>query len=86
METDNDTLMVPLVDCPWCGEKDVPQSYEGTWSKEGSLDVVIWVCSNCGKLPSLFHSVVIKRWVTAAELEAQGWKLQPKGGTRWKRE
>jgi len=67
---------VPVIDCPECGAKDSPMSYEGTYTKKGHPDIVLWTCSACGKVANITHDIIIKRWITAEELEAMGYSKE----------
>jgi len=66
--------MIPIIDCPLCGAKDVPMSYEGTFTKEGFPEIELWTCTNCKKVPYVEEDVPIKRWITTEELEKMGWE------------
>ena len=73
----------PVIDCPVCGAKDVVMSCEGTYiRREEPKQITVWSCSACGKVPNIEHDIVIKRWVTTAELEAMGWKPGIEEGDR----
>lgn len=74
-----DKKVIPIVDCPSCGAKDVPLSFEGEFTKKGRPDVVVYTCSNCNKVPNVAEDLKVKRYISIKELEELGWK-QDKGG------
>jgi len=65
--------VVPVIDCPICGAKDVPLSLETAMTKEGSPDIEIWSCSKCGKVPNVAEDIKVKRWLSTRDLEAMGY-------------
>jgi len=69
-----DKKVIPIIDYPVCGEKDVPLSLEATMQKEGRPDLEIWQCSSCGKVPNIEHDIKIKRYISIKELEELGWE------------
>jgi len=64
--------IIPIIDCPICGAKDVPLSYEVTMSK-GKKTIEMWSCSSCGKVPNILKDLKVKRWVSVKELRELGW-------------
>jgi len=72
----NDEQLVPIIDCPLCGAKDVPLSHEGSFVRHETPEIRIdlYTCSACGKVPNVEEDLVIKRWVSMVELEAMGYK------------
>ena len=73
-----DKKVIPVIDCPICGAKDVPLSHEATMQKEGKPDLEIWQCSSCGKVPNIAHDLKIKRYISMKELEELGWQQDVK--------
>jgi uncharacterized Zn finger protein len=72
--TDKTAKVIPIIDCPVCKAKDVPLSHINTLSKKGHPDVVIWECTNCGKVPNVAQNLKIKKYISVEELETMGWK------------
>lgn len=65
--------IIPIIDCPTCGAKDVPLSHEATMTK-GEKTIEIWACSSCGKVPNVAEDLRIKRWISIKELKALGYE------------
>ena len=63
---------VPIVDCPYCGKKDVPASHTGPYVK-GTVEVNVWSCPFCDAVLNLEHDFEPKKWITIKELEEMGW-------------
>ena len=70
--TENDKV-IPVVDCPVCGAKDVPLSLEVTMEKEGHSDIEIWSCSSCGKVPNIGKDLKVKRYISIKDLKKMGY-------------
>lgn len=71
--------IIPVIDCPICGAKDVPLSCDSILSKEGESDIVVWSCSACGKVPNLAEDVKVKRCLSPEDMEKMGYALCRRG-------
>ena len=69
--------IVPIIDCPYCGEKDVPASHRGPYSK-GTIEVHIWSCPSCDSVLNFDRDFEPKKWITVEELEKMGWQKDDK--------
>lgn len=77
-EVNETTPIIPIIDCPICGAKDVPLSHVSTMRKEGHPDIEIWQCTQCGKVPNIGHDIEVKRYVSISELREMGWSEEGK--------
>lgn len=68
--------IIPVIDCPICGEKDAPLAYEATMTKKGKPNIIVWSCAHCGKVPNLGEDIEVKKYVSIKELEELGWKQE----------
>ena len=64
---------VPIIDCPYCGKKDVPASHSGPYVK-GTLEVHVWSCPFCDSVLNFDRDFEPKKWISVEELEKMGWK------------
>ena len=71
-----DNKVIPVIDCPNCGAKDVPLSHEVTMTKEGMEDIEIWACTNCGTVPNIAGDLKVKAYISIKQLKALGWEAQ----------
>ena len=65
--------VIPVVDCPICGAKNVPLSYHGTFSRPGVQDIQVWECTSCGAVPNVVKDLEVKQWISVEELKEMGW-------------
>ena len=56
---------IPIIDCPYCGEKDVALHLVGPYMGESGL-IRIWFCPSCSYVP---YSSEYKGFISLRELE-----------------
>lgn len=70
-EMREDRKVIPIIDCPGCGEKDIPLSTKGPFKKKGYPDIYVSFCPNCDRVP--IDESEIKRYVSIKELKEMGY-------------
>lgn len=70
-----DRKFIPVIDCPICGAKDAPLSFEAEFQhkEKGRPSIIIWSCSNCGKVPNVAGDMKIKRYISINDSELMGY-------------